>query len=124
VTFSPLYAQLTGVPPALFSCGPLDRLLDDTLFMAARWQAAANASELALYPGAPHEFLNLRDRIGAEGDGRDRMLASSTACWRVDAQLTAISIGQVQHVAVGEVVLIEACPRRPRAAPCSGACTA
>jgi acetyl esterase len=72
---SPLYAQLTGLPPALFSCGTLDPLLDDTLFMAARWQAAGNASELALYPGAPHEFLNLRDRIGAEGEARGRMLA-------------------------------------------------
>jgi dienelactone hydrolase len=40
-----------------------------------RWQAAGNALELALYPGAPHEFLNLRDRIGAEGEARGRMLA-------------------------------------------------
>jgi acetyl esterase len=68
---SPLYAQLTGLAPALFSCGTLDPLLDDTLFMAARRQAAGNASELA-YPGAPHEF---RHRIGAEREARGRMLA-------------------------------------------------
>ena len=49
---SPLYAGLTGMPPALFSCGTLDPLLDDTLFMAARWRAAGNPTELALYPGA------------------------------------------------------------------------
>jgi acetyl esterase/lipase len=90
---SPLYAQLTGLPPALCSCGTLDPLLE--LFMAARWQAAGNASELALYPGAPHEFLNLRDRIGAEGEARGRMLAFFDRVPRVDAQLTAISIRQV-----------------------------
>lgn len=35
---SPLYADLTGMPLALFTCGTFDPLLDDTLFMAARWQ--------------------------------------------------------------------------------------
>ena len=70
---SPLYHDLTGMPPALFSCGTLDPLLDDTLFMAARWRAAGNESQLALYPGAPHEFLNLRHSISAEDDARERM---------------------------------------------------
>lgn len=50
---SPLYADLTGMPIALFSCGTLDPLLDDTLFMAARWQAAGSPAQLAIYPGAP-----------------------------------------------------------------------
>jgi acetyl esterase/lipase len=72
---SPLYADLTGLPPALFSCGTLDPLLDDTLFMAARWQAAGSPAELAIYPGAPHEFLNLRDPISAERRARERMVA-------------------------------------------------
>jgi acetyl esterase/lipase len=56
-SISPLYADLTGMPPALFTCGTLDPLLDDTLFMAARWQAAGNMTELALYPDAPHGFV-------------------------------------------------------------------
>ena len=71
---SPLYADLAGLPPALFSCGTLDPLLDDTLFMAARWQAAGNDTALALYPGAPHEFVNLRERIAAEDAARERMV--------------------------------------------------
>jgi acetyl esterase/lipase len=33
---SPLYADLKGLPPTLFSVGTRDLLLDDTLFMAAR----------------------------------------------------------------------------------------
>jgi acetyl esterase len=70
---SPLYADLAGMPPALFTCGTLDPLLDDTLFMGARWRAAGNASELALYPGAPHEFLNLRNPIPAASAARERM---------------------------------------------------
>jgi alpha/beta hydrolase fold len=71
---SPLYADLTGLPPVLFSCGTLDPLLDDTLFMAARWRTAGGEAQLAIYPGAPHEFLNLRDPISAEHQARQRMI--------------------------------------------------
>lgn len=53
---SPLHADLTGLPPALFSIGTLDPLLDDSLFMASRWQAAGNAAELAVYAGGCHVF--------------------------------------------------------------------
>ena len=35
---SPLYADLRGMPTALFSVGSSDHLLDDSLFMAARWE--------------------------------------------------------------------------------------
>jgi acetyl esterase len=71
---SPLYADLTGMPAALFSCGTRDPLLDDTLFMAARWQAAGSPAELALYAGAPHEFLNLREPIPPASTARERMV--------------------------------------------------
>jgi acetyl esterase/lipase len=53
---SPLYAELRAMPPALFTVGTLDPLLDDTLFMAARWSAAGNAADLAVYPGGVHAF--------------------------------------------------------------------
>ena len=36
--------------------GTQDALLDDTLFMHARWVAAGNAAELAIYPGGAHGF--------------------------------------------------------------------
>src|SRR5260370_4479654 len=45
---SPLYGDLKGLCPALFTAGTRDALLDDTLLMHARCGAAANDSELAL----------------------------------------------------------------------------
>ena len=53
---SPLYADLRRLPPALFTIGTLDPLLDDSLFMASRWSAAGNRAELAVYPGGVHGF--------------------------------------------------------------------
>jgi acetyl esterase/lipase len=53
---SPLYGDLTGMPPALFTVGSADPLLDDSLFMAARWEAAGNDCELLVYEDAVHAF--------------------------------------------------------------------
>jgi acetyl esterase/lipase len=56
---SPLYADLGDMPPALFSVGTNDHLLDDTLFMAARWEVAGNPSQLLVYPDTPHGCIAL-----------------------------------------------------------------
>ncbi|MEM6616759.1 MAG: alpha/beta hydrolase [Pseudomonadota bacterium] len=53
---SPLYADLSGMPEALFSVGTKDALVDDTLFMGARWLASGNGSTVKLYPGGAHVF--------------------------------------------------------------------
>lgn len=53
---SPLYADLSGMPPARFVVGTMDPLLDDTLFMAARWRAAGNTAALEVVAEAPHGF--------------------------------------------------------------------
>jgi acetyl esterase/lipase len=53
---SPLYADLRGLVPAMFSVGTGDHLLDDTLLMAARWRAAGNPVELFVAPDMPHGF--------------------------------------------------------------------
>ena len=56
---SPLYADLHGLPPALFSVGTEDHLVDDTMLMAARWQLAGNDTELLVYPETPHGGIGM-----------------------------------------------------------------
>ena len=56
---SPLYAGLSEMPPAIFTVGTADPLLDDSLFMEARWRAAGHATELRVWDEAPHGFLSL-----------------------------------------------------------------
>ncbi|MGF1426056.1 alpha/beta hydrolase [Kitasatospora sp. LaBMicrA B282] len=53
---SPLHADLTGLPPARISVGTEDPLLDDSLFLAARWQAAGAPVDLCVVAGAMHGF--------------------------------------------------------------------
>jgi acetyl esterase/lipase len=60
---SPLYADLHEMPPALFTVGSADRLLDDSLFMARRWQAYGGVAELAVYPDCGHTFSALPMRL-------------------------------------------------------------
>ncbi len=69
-TLSPLYADLTGLPPALFSVGTLDPLVDDSLFMHMSWQAAGNKSELAVYPGGLHGFNALDGELAEAANRR------------------------------------------------------
>jgi acetyl esterase len=67
---SPLYADLKGLCPALFSVGTADALLDDSLFMHARWMAAGNETELAIYPGGAHGFTLFPNRLADEAGAR------------------------------------------------------
>lgn len=54
---SPLYADLTGLPPALFLAGEYDPLFEDSLLMATRWGEAADV-DLIRAPETPHGFLH------------------------------------------------------------------
>jgi acetyl esterase/lipase len=75
---SPLYADLHGLPRALFTIGTCDPLLDDTLFMYARWIAAGNEAELAIYPGGPHAFTLFPMAVAKTANERcDRFLQSA-----------------------------------------------
>jgi acetyl esterase len=58
-TVSPLYADLKNMPPALFTIGTMDPLLDDSLFMYARWLSAGNEADLLIYPGGIHGFITM-----------------------------------------------------------------
>ncbi|MFB7666435.1 alpha/beta hydrolase [Kitasatospora sp. NPDC056138] len=53
---SPLFADLTGLPPARIVVGTEDPLLDDSRFLAARWQEAGASVQLGVVAGAMHGF--------------------------------------------------------------------
>lgn len=68
--FSPLYADLKNLPPALFTIGTADPLIDDTYFMEARWRLAGNKTFLAVYPECSHAFNFFPTRMAAVANGR------------------------------------------------------
>lgn len=51
---SPLYANLSSMPPALFSVGTADPLLDDSLMTAAKYCRSSNDVEFAMYEDGEH----------------------------------------------------------------------
>lgn len=53
---SPLLADLTGMPPAIFHVGTADPLMDDSILMAGRWTAFGGQADLRIYPGGVHAF--------------------------------------------------------------------
>lgn len=63
---TPLLADLRDMPPAIFSVGTNDPLLDDTLFMSARWRAAGNEADVRVYEGAVHGFDGFPIPVGIE----------------------------------------------------------
>jgi acetyl esterase/lipase len=74
---SPLYADLGNLPPALFCVGTLDPLIDDSLFMHARWIAAGNLAELAVYPGGLHGLTAFPGTLAAAANARiEKFLAT------------------------------------------------
>lgn len=76
---SPLYADLTGMPPALFTVGTNDYLYDDNLFMYMRWRAAGNQAKLAIYPEALHGFTGMPSAMGREANRRMVAWTAATA---------------------------------------------
>ena len=62
-SISPLYADLKGLPPALFIVGGEDMLLEDSREMSARWDAANGNAELLVAPSSPHAFVKFKTSI-------------------------------------------------------------
>lgn len=60
---SPLYADLSALPPVLMIVGELDPLLDDSVLLAERLRASGAEVELNLAPEAPHAFNRLPTRM-------------------------------------------------------------
>lgn len=58
---SPYYENLAPfrgrLPPALFTCGTEDPLIDDSVVMGAKWAMFGGTSIVKIYTGAPHGFI-------------------------------------------------------------------
>jgi len=65
---SPLYGDLSQMPPALFTVGTLDPFLDDSMFMCSRWTASGAQAEIAVWPGAGHGFIGTPHPLAREAD--------------------------------------------------------
>jgi acetyl esterase/lipase len=85
---SPLYADLRGLPPALFVVGTSDPLLDDSTLMHAKWAESSGEAELVLVPEAPHGFNRFESSTARKtnayirqwiGDYLDKALSSPAA---------------------------------------------
>jgi acetyl esterase/lipase len=64
---SPVFADLTGLPPLLIQAGSHEILLDDATGLAARAAAADVAVRLEITPGVPHVFQGFAAMLD-EGD--------------------------------------------------------
>lgn len=80
-TISPLYADLHSMPPALFTIGTMDPLMDDTLFMYLRWISAGNRADLAICPGGIHGFITMPTLQADEA--RANVLAFLKSCCEI-----------------------------------------
>lgn len=83
---SPLHADLSRLPPAVFLCGTIDPLRDDSRFMAERWQAANGNARLIIVPESPHAFNRLPTRV-----------ASITNRWVRDWLVRRLEAGAAEH---------------------------
>lgn len=84
--FSPLYANLSVLPPALLLCGTIDPLIDDSRLMVERWNAASGNARLVIVPDAPHAFNRLPTRVASRTNAFVR-------AW-IDARLAAAAPAQ------------------------------
>ncbi len=71
---SPLYANLKDLPPAHFTVGTQDALLDDSLFMANCWLQYQDDVELDVYAGGCHVFQYF-DELAQARESRKAMHA-------------------------------------------------
>lgn len=62
---SPLYGDFAGLslPPALFTCGTEDCLLDDSVYMTVKWKMAGNEAIFRAYLGSPHGFTMFTEDV-------------------------------------------------------------
>ena len=72
---SPVYGDLTGLPPMLIQAGGYELLVDDALQLAAKAASDGVQATLSIYPGMPHAFAmhlpELQESIDSYAEIRD-----------------------------------------------------
>jgi len=64
------------LPPALFIVGTKDFLLDDTIFMSAKWQMAGGEAVVKIFPGATRGFIAFPpEKVPSAKSGMDSLFA-------------------------------------------------
>ncbi len=63
---SPLFADLSDLPPCLITAGDHDPLIDDSLFLHQRLLSAKTPSRLAVYPGGCHVFPVFQTKLARQ----------------------------------------------------------
>ncbi len=61
----PMYADLRGLPPLFLNAAALDPLLDDSIELDERLEAAGVPRDLRIYPGLIHAFMRMTSRCAA-----------------------------------------------------------
>jgi acetyl esterase/lipase len=64
---SPIFADLTGLPPLLIQVGTHEILLDDAVRLAARAAACNVRVDLQVWPGVPHVFQSFAAMLDEGG---------------------------------------------------------
>jgi len=78
--YADLYALRERLPPALFTCGSDDALIEDSVFMSAKWMMAGGEACLKVYPGAPHAFILFEPEVSeAAAEAREDIREFLTA---------------------------------------------
>ncbi|MET1073228.1 MAG: alpha/beta hydrolase fold domain-containing protein, partial [Umezawaea sp.] len=78
---SPLFADLTGLPPLLVQVGGNEILLDDACGLAARAADHGVAVTLQVYPGVPHVFQGFAATLDDGALALDRAAEFITRSW-------------------------------------------
>lgn len=86
---SPMYADLEALrgklPPALFTCGTEDCLLDDTMFMSAKWLMAGGDAVVKIIPGAPHGYIGFPREVRGSGSDEGLQAVEKFVSSKLDA---------------------------------------
>ncbi|MDR9805688.1 alpha/beta hydrolase [Rhizobium hidalgonense] len=64
----PLFADLSGLPPALLIGGALDPIVDDSISMGRKWQQQSSNADCIIFPEAPHGFNRLPTKLAARAN--------------------------------------------------------